>query len=191
MASSASRYRPPQQNAVPNASAPQPNRDAANTGGNRGNHAVAPNRTGEYRQGGGMGQASRQNEANQRFLSQPPRAAPAPQADPRENAAAATPRYRIPTAPERQPQSAAPSPQREYRGGMSSASRSAAPEMRAPPPRSESFRAAPNHAEGRSAPRNEGGGSYRGGGERAPQHQRGGDNGGGRGGGRGGESRER
>jgi len=189
----ASRYRPqPQQNAAPNANtaAPQQNRDAANAaGGERANRGVPPTRTGEYRQGGGMSQSSRQNDMSQRFLSQPPRAAPAPQAESRDNATQQ--RYRIPTAPDRQPQSAAPSPQREYRG-MSSASRSA-PEMRSAPPRSESFTAAPNRSEARSAPapRNEGG-SYRGGGgggDRAQHHgggnARGGDGGGGRGGGRG------
>ncbi|MEO8465321.1 MAG: DUF3300 domain-containing protein [Gammaproteobacteria bacterium] len=186
VAGSASRYRPPQQNAAPNAATPQPNRDAADAGG--ANRGVPPTRTREYRSGGGMSQSSRQNDTSQRFMTQPPRATPAPQTESRANTAA--PRYRIPTAPERQPQSAAPSPQREYRG-MSSASR-AAPAARSAPPRSESVTAAPNRGEARSAPRNEGG-SSRGGGDRAPQQHGGRGNGGGRsgGGGRGGESRER
>ena len=194
----ASRYRPqPQQNAAPNAPAPQQNRDAANAaGGERANRGVPPARTGEYRQGGGMSQSSRQNESrqsdtSQRFLSQPPRATPAPQAESRD-AAPAT-RYRIPTAPDRQPQSAAPSPQREYRG-MSSASRSA-PEARSAPPRAETLTAAPNRSEARNAPRSEGGSSRSGGGggERAPQQHGGGNRGerGDRGGGRSGESRDR
>ena len=126
-----------------------------------------------------------------------PRAAnPAPRYESRDGTA--TPRYRIPTAPERQPQSTSPTPQREYRG-TSSASRYAAPEARSAPearpapPRAENYAAAPSRGETRSAPRNEGG-SYRsggGGGERAPQHHSGGNGGGRDHGGRDGESRSR
>ncbi len=186
VASSASRVRPPEQTAAPNAAAPQPNRDgAAVGGGDRQNRGTPPTRS-----GGGMSQASKQNDTSQRFMSQPPRTAtPAPQVESRPNTAA--PLYRIPAAPERQPQSATPSPQREYRG-MSSASRYAAPEVRSAPPRAETHAAPSSQGQVRSAPRSEGG-SYRssGGGGRAPQHN-GGGNGGSHGGdGRGGESRER
>ncbi len=207
VAGSASRVRPPEQNnAAQNASAPQPNRDRATAdGGDRANRGTPPTRSGGYRSGGGMSQASKQNDTNAQFTGGAPRAtsgtapAPAPRIESRDETA--TPRYRIPTAPDRQPQSAAPSPQREYRG-MSSASRYAAPEARSAPPRAESFTAAPapNRGEVRSAPRNEGG-SSQGGGERAPQRQQHGNGGGGRSssshegggrdGGRGGESRER
>ncbi len=189
VAGSAARVRPPEQNAAPNAAAPQVNRDGANvSGGDRPNRGTPPTRSGGYRPGGGMSQASKQSDSSQRFMSEPPRAAtPAPRVESRDTTAA--PHYRIPTAPERQPQSSTPSPQREYRG-TSSASRYAAPEVRSAAPRAENFAAAPN----RSAPRNEGGSSHSGGGERAAQHHSGGNgsgNGGGHGGGRGGESRER
>ncbi len=192
VAGSASRVRPPEQNAAPNASAPQPNRDGATAGGgDRQTRGTPPTRSGGYRPSGGMSQASKQNDNSQRFMSEPPRTAtPAPRAESRDTPA--TPRYRIPTAPERQPQTASPSPspQREYRG-MSSASRYAAPEARSAPPRAETFTAQPNRSEARSAPRNEGGASRGGGGERAPQQHGGGNHEGNRGGGRGGESRER
>ena len=190
VAGSASRYRPPEQNAAPNASAPPPNRDAATVGGgDRQNRATPPTRSGGYRSGGGMSQASRQNDTSERFTSEPPRASPAPRAESRDSTDAQ--RYRIPTAPERRPQSATPSPQREYRG-MSSASRYAAPEARsAPPPRAENPAPTPSRGEARSAPRSEGGSDRGGGGgERAPQHHSGGNGNGGRGGGRS-ESRER
>jgi hypothetical protein len=125
-------------------------------------------------------------------MSQPPRTAPAPRVESSDGTAA--PRYRIPTTPERQPQNATPSPQREYRG-TSSPSRYAAPEVRsAPPPRAENFAAAPSRSEVRSAPRNEGGSQHRsggGGGERTSQHQGGGHGGGRDGDGRGGESHSR
>ena len=194
VAGSASRYRPPQQSAAPNGAAPQAGREgAAAGGGDRPVRGTPPNRSGGgYRTGGGMSQASKQNDTSERFLSQPPRAADQAQrfesrngsAAPRfeSRGGAATPRYRIPTAPERQPRSYNPSPQREYRG-MSGASRYAAPEARAAPPRAESFAPPPSRGEVRSAPapRSEGG-SYRGGGggggERAQRY--GGGNGGGR-----------
>ena len=191
VAGSASRYRPPEQNAAPNASAPPPSRDSANQNQNRG---TPPTRSGGYRVGGGMSQASRQNDTSERFTRETPRASPAPQAESRVTTD--TQRYRIPTAPERQPQSATSSPQREYRG-MSSASRYAAPEVRSAPPRAENSAPAPSRGEARSAPRNEGGSDRGGGGgERAPQHHSGGNanGGGGRSGGRGGdrsESRDR
>jgi hypothetical protein len=177
------------QNGVPNASAPPLNRNtAAAGGGDRPNRGTAPTRAGGYRVGGGTSQASKQNDTNERFMSQPPRAVPAPRGESGDGTAA--PRYRIPTAPERQPQNATPSPQREYRG-TGSASRYAAPEARsAPPPRAENSAAAPSRGEVRSAPRNEGGSARGGGGERAPQHQ-GGGHGGGRGDGRDGESHSR
>jgi hypothetical protein len=191
VAGSASRYRIPQQNAAPNASAPQPNRDGASAGGGeRQNRGTPPTRPGGYRVGGGMSQASKQNDTSEHFASGAPRAAPAPRAESRDGTAA--PRYRIPTAPERQPQSASPSPQREYRG-TSSASRYAAPEARSAPPRAENYAAAPSRGEVRGAPRNEGGSSRGGGGggERAPQHHSGGNRGNHDGGGRGDESRSR
>ena len=202
VAGSASRYRPPQQNtappqqnAAPNASTPQPNRgDGATAGGNdRPSRGTPPTRSGGgYRVGGGMSQASKQGDTNERFVREAPRATPAPQFDSREGSAA--PRYRIPAAPERQPQNqnAAPSPQREYRG-TSSASRYAAPEARSAPPRAENYNAAPSRGESRGAPRSEGGssrGDGGGGGERTSQHH-GGGNSSSHGGGRGGESRER
>jgi hypothetical protein len=187
VAGSASRVRPPEQNAAPNRSAPQPTRDGATVGGgDRPNRGTAPTRSGGYRVGGGMSQASKQNDTSERFTSEAPRTAPAPRAESRD--ATAAPRYRIPTTPQRQPQSASPSPQREYRG-TSGASRYAAPEARSAPPRAENYAAAPSRGEVRSAPRSEGGSDRSGGGgsERAPQHH-----GGGRGGDRGGgESRSR
>jgi hypothetical protein len=182
VAGSASRYRPPQQSAAPNAGAPQVNREGVTAGregaaaGAPANRGTPPVRSGGYRTGGGMSQASKQSGTSERFLSQPPRAsAPAPSFTPGNGTA--VPRYRAPTAPERQPQTSAPSPQREYRG-TSGASRYAAPEVRSAPPRAENFRAAPSRGESRSG----GGASYRGGGggERAAHHG---------GGGRGGEGR--
>ncbi len=189
VAGSASRVRPPEQSAGANASARQPSRDGATVGGgDRQNRGTPPTRSGGYRVGGGMSQAAKQNDTSERFLSQPPRAAPAPRVE--SNDGTAAPRYWLPATPERQPQNATPSPQREYRG-MSSASRYAAPEARsAPPPRAENSAAAPSRGEVRSAPRNEGGSarSSGGGGERAPQHQGGGRSGGN---GRDGESHSR
>jgi hypothetical protein len=193
--SASPRYRTPEQNAAANTAAPQQNRDNTTANGDHPNRGAPPNRSnGGYRTGGGMSQASKQNDTSERFIREVPRATPAPQIDSRDGAV--TPRYRIPTAPattDRQSQSASPSPQREYRGGMSSASRyaspparSAAPEVRSAPPRAESYAPAPSRSEARSAPRNEGG-SYRGngggGGERA-QHHGGGNDGGRDGGGR-------
>jgi hypothetical protein len=175
VAGSASRYRTPEQRGAPNTSAPQPNRDAATVGrGDQPNRGTPPTRSGGYRVGGGMSQASKQNDT-----SEAPRTAPAPRVESRAGTAA--PHYRIPTAPERQPQTASPSPQREYRG-TNSASRYAAPEARSAPPRAENSAAAPGRSEVRSAPRNEGGSDSRdsGGGERAPRHHGGGRDGGGR-----------
>ena len=136
-----------------------------------------------------MSQASKQNETSERFMGGAPRtASPAPRFESRDGTAA--PRYRIPTAPERQPQSASPNLQREYRG-TGSASSYAAPEARSAPPRAENVAPAQSRGEAHSAPRNEGGSnrSSGGGSERAPQHHSGGNGGGRDRGGRDGESR--
>jgi len=160
VAGSASKYRVPQQQAAPNAPAPQASRDGVATGGgDRTNRGAPPTRSDGSRVGGGMSQASKQNDTSQRFVNGAPRAAPATRVESREGTAA--PRYRIPAAPDRQPQAASPSPQPQYRG-MSSASRYAAPEARSAPPRAEPRAVAPSRGDARSAPRNDGG-SYRGG----------------------------
>ena len=179
VAGSASRYRPPEPNAAPNASAPQPGRDGATAGGgDRQNRGTPPTRSGGNRVGGGISQASKRNDTSERFEGGAPRTVPTPRAELRSDTAA--PRYRIPTAPERQSQTASPSQQREYRG-TSSASRYAAPEARSAPPRAENSAPAPSHGEVRGAPPSDGG-------QRGSQHHSGG-NRGERGSGRSGESR--
>jgi hypothetical protein len=107
-----------------------------------------------------MSQSSKRNDTTQRFM-----ATPVPRYESRSNVA---PTYRVPAAPQRQPQYERAPVQREYRG-MSSAPRYAPPAVRSAPPRAESWAAPSGRSEIRSAPRAAGG--YRGsGGERAPQH---------------------
>ena len=135
--------------------------DGASAGGDRAPRGTPPVRSGGgYRTGGGMSQASKQNETGQRFMSEAPRATPVPRFQSSDGATA--PRYRVPAAPQRQPQADRPSPQREYRG-TSSAPRFVAP-------RAESFTAAPGRGEVRSAPHSAGP-SYRGGGGDGAAHR--------------------
>ncbi|HVY65446.1 MAG TPA: DUF3300 domain-containing protein [Gammaproteobacteria bacterium] len=155
VAGSASRYRAPA--ATPNA----PGSGTPRTSGERAGRQYAPGSQpgGGYRVGGGMSQSSKRNDTTQRFM-----ATPAPRYESRSNVA---PAYRVPAAPQRQPQYERAPVQREYRG-MSSAPRYAPPAVRSAPPRAESWAAPSGRSELRSAPRAAGG--YRGGGERAPQH---------------------
>jgi hypothetical protein len=164
-------YRGTESTAAPNSTAPHTPRE---TGAGAAATGERPNRQGTLPPRWSTGrppQQQQQNDTAQRFTS-----TPAPRSELRDGTAA--PRYRIPTAPERQPQNASPSPQREYRG-TSSASRYAAPEARSAPPRAETLAAAPSRGEVRSAPHSEGGSSRSGGGggERAPQHHSGGNRG--------------
>jgi hypothetical protein len=185
------RYREPTATRGTNAATPRPNGEAGYAArGERQNAPGTPTaRSGGGYRTGGVSQPPKQNDTSERFLSGAPRTNPAPRFESRDGTAA--PRYRIPTAPDRQPQNDRPSPQREDRGA-GNFSRYAAPQVRSAPPRAESSApAAPSRGEARSAPRNEGGSSRGGGGERPAQHHGGGNRGDRDGGGRDGESRSR